>query len=169
MYMGSHSPLRYLALCLALLMCFVTSCTSPKLDEARDGMQAAVAELPDSPQLHHIVTTEHVWPVTEDGGTCYYARSYLVYGTQLPATEVLDWYTDRLEPLNWSLEQGRFEQDYMDVARQFTRGDHEFRAVSTGTPGFAVEQSFDYERYRQEYINIVVVSVDYVVPQSEGC
>lgn len=156
-----------LILALTLIMCLVAGCTSPKVAEVRAGVRQAVEGLPNSSQLHRITSLEDAWKSTE--GECYYGRAYLIFGTQWSVSEVLDWYTAQLVPLNWSLEHGLIEDELMDSQRRFTRGEHEFLLVNTQAPGFAIEQSFDYEQARQDFTTVVVVSVDYVLPKLEGC
>ena len=140
-----------------------------ELDQAKAGLDKAVAELPQYEQLDLVHSAELRWPHTEYRETCAYARAYFVFGTQLPVSDVLDMYTRELQTLGWVLETSPRERSYMASTRSFIRGDHELLVIETGRPGFAIEQDINYEKLRNIYASLPTIRIDYILPQREEC
>lgn len=164
--MKNESWLRHVILtaCLVLFPALVTSCGLGEQEMLKHELDTAVADIPVLAQFDHIRTFTNQWSHTIDAGTCFYARTWIVLGTQLPAQEALDIYTQSFASSGWELRPLQY-----DTTKHMTKGDRASAVLTVDPPGFFLEQEIDYEHITKRYETILVISVTFVLPQRDGC
>lgn len=116
-----------------------------------------------------INTTLLQWLAVEGGYACSYTRAYVILGTQRPATEVLDAYSEQLPRLGWVLRTESYHLELMPVLRIFIRGRHERLVIEPLGEGTEVADSVDHEALKRTYATLLVVRIDYMLPQRDNC
>ncbi len=154
----------YLVLAISILLCSMSSCTQEKLQEAKDGLNMSVAQLPNLSDFDVVTIMSGESSATASGETCYYAQAYVVLGTSLPEEKALEVYVDALESLGWIIERSDLER-----TRVLSRGMYERITVSHGSPGWAVESNEDYKQAKNIYPTVILVVVDFMLPGRERC
>jgi hypothetical protein len=155
---------------VALLVCgLLTACQSPELLEAKARVDQAIAELPPIPQVDPIKTLAYQWSEAGGGYVCFYGRAYLIIGTQRPAVDVLNDYTEKLSQLDWVLETELQHRQVMLTARHFIRGHHERLVIEPLGEGTEVANSVDHEALKRTYAILHTIRIDYMLPSRDEC
>lgn len=154
-------------LVIALFMLLIGGCGSAQEEEAIAKLELAIQNLSDIPEVEQIGKYELSWSYTAYDNTCYYARIYIFYGTNLPKSDFLDTYTTMVASHDWK-EMHDKDADTTSV-RVFTKTEYDFMNVDTDEPTSALKNFFNYEKARLEYKTIGTVRVDYMLPQRKGC
>lgn len=156
---------------LSALVCLLVSCDDPitqflKQNEAKSGLDALLTQLPKVDNFETIKVEYFEFSDSAYGKTCYYARAYVFLGTSLPLPKALDTYEERLESLGWMLDSRPYEQ--YETARVLFHGDHDLLVVESGRPG-SVMDAEELAALRVRYPSVIFVSLDYMMPQRDGC
>jgi hypothetical protein len=164
---------------ISLAICWnLGGCNYPQLQDARQGVDQAVAELPHVPQVEHAKTLELQWAagyddffawVKEVENPCYYARVYHVFGTQLSIAEVIELYTPQLQELEWQIDDQPPQERENPISRVFIRGMHERLVISAMPEGYAIVPKEEYEQIKQRHATVFSLSLDYILPARDQC
>jgi hypothetical protein len=155
---------------VAFLVCgLLAACESPELLGAKAHVDQAITELPPIPQVDLLKTLAYQWSKAGGGYVCFYARAYLVIGTQRPAVAVLDDYTAQLPQLDWVLETELQHRRVMLTARHFIRGRHERLVIEPLGIGTEAANSVDHEALKRTYETLQTIRVDYMLPSRNEC
>jgi hypothetical protein len=149
-----------------LLLCVTSSCTpsQQRLQQARSGLDTAIAQLPSSAEFTVVAIIPEEFSSTDYGKTCYYAQANIAVGTALPGTDALATYVNELTLQGWVVER-----DNLDRSRVLVRGEHERIAVSLDGPGWIIERDEDYQHARDTFPIFLYISVTYILPSRENC
>lgn len=173
--------MRLVALCTIYSSWLLASCWLPMseserlLQQAKAGLDQTVSTIPRYEQFDLIHQSEALFSsrISDwEDGPCKYAEEVWVYGVDIQPTDVLAQYYQDLSEQGWSTKDtlsptiwsSVFERDRQEriVIETVTSTDGEPGAFIQGIIGFGKEVT-------KHYITFVVVRVDYVVPQLEGC
>ena len=150
----------WLAVCLLLFA--VAGCTPPEHITVTQERDKAIAEISALPEADYIQTFKSDWSNAEEGGSCYYARGYLVFATQLSIEEVRKAYRPLLQEQGWKNE----DQANMGL---FVRGEHERANIAPVAQGTSISREIGLEQLRQEYKTVFSIRIDYMLPKREQC
>jgi hypothetical protein len=169
--MWQHDLVRLMQqIVVVFLVCaLLTACESPELLEAKARVDQAIAELPPIPQVDLIKTLASQWSEADGGYVCFYGRADLIIGTQRPAPEMLDDYTNMLQQLGWMLQTEQQFQQSMPIARHFIRGRHERLVIGPLGAGTEPANSVDHEALKRTYATLQVIGIDYMLPSRDEC
>lgn len=155
--------------CLVIVIAWLGSgllgCGQTHLRQAREGLDAAVAQLPE-PEGYSIVTViveEFDRSVTQ---RCYYAQALVAIGTDMPSDEARATYVRALESQGWSVNP-----DYAIIKglEVLSRGDYEGIDVSTRAAGWITASDERYKREKDNYASFVYLTLTYSLPSRAVC
>jgi hypothetical protein len=135
-----------------------------KQREARDGLDASIAQLPTLAGFTTIKVVPLEFSHTAYGKTCYYARGYVIAGSSFSETEALDTYTEKIRSLGWMPEGMQAE-----TSRVLMHAANERMEIYSGKPGVDIDGAMDYDQLRQTYRSLIFVSLDYMIPSRDEC
>jgi hypothetical protein len=142
-----------------ILLCLFTSCTHPKQQEARKGLEASLERLPQSSSFETIQLSQ----VENSMGSCHYAVADIMLGTSLSAEDALDVYFDELQALEWIPDERQHEHEKI-----LTHGAQE-RIHISDFPGWYDEVDESYIQAKKDYPTVIFVILTFYVPQRDGC
>lgn len=156
------------ALIIVILANSSLACTGERLQEARAGVENAVAQLPTTDSFETIAVTRTERSATAYGRTCYYGIAIIMIGTMLPQREALETYVQQLESLGWQLRGRQHE-----ASRVLLRDRHELATVSYSP--FEVEAGWELQgnssglQDRIGHTTILVLWLQYMLPARDDC
>jgi hypothetical protein len=163
---------RFASLLLFIFgLVLVTGCNLVSARSQRNEARRSLDELVnhDLPQIEGLETIEIVSFTssrTEHSQTCHYATDYLIIGASMPEEAALERYVAGAESMGWIEERRR----QYDTTKLLIQGDHARLVVNIGgRPGADIEDAIDYEQAREVYQSLLFVSVDFMLPQRDGC
>ena len=155
---------RMFSIAMILLLSLVAvSCTPFKLKEARSGLEATLADLPDSEGFTRIACLSGEADRRFGDTMCYYAQAIVVVGSHLPEGEAFDLYVQKL------IDQGWGVQYKGERSRELVRGEHEKITVRLGAPSPLLNSDEAFQRARSEYPTLVNLAVNYYLPSRKAC
>jgi len=157
--------MKWLRVVLAIAALFITSsCVSLKMEEARAGVEASVAQLPVLSEFDTVKVVYQTFCYSAYGLTCYYGRAYIIMGSSLPEDEALDMYAGALMLSGWMPSGIQY-----DTARELERGEHELVVIRSGQPSVDIAGAVDYLQLRSAYESVIFVELDFMLPNRESC
>jgi hypothetical protein len=153
-------------------------CSDPKLTIVKREVDKAIAELPQTQSVELIKTIESQWVsgyheffgwIKEAENPCYYARTYVIFGTQLPIEAVIAMYTEPLQKLGWLVDDEPPQLLQYKSSRLFTRNEHERLEVTILAEGTDIASSIGYEHLKEQYVTIFNIRIDYMLPSRDQC
>lgn len=156
---------------LSMLVSQLVSCDDPlthlqRQREARAGLDAALAALPKTPEFDtvKVVYSEFYDDEHGNGPVCYYARGYVILGSNLADSEALANYATRLQVLGWSAEGIQYQ-----TQKVLIQGKNARILIYSGDPGVDIRDAMDYTKLRNTYRGVIFVMLTYMIPQRDGC
>jgi hypothetical protein len=154
---------RYLVPVFALMVIF-SSCIPARLEEAQKGLEATLADLPQSSEftVFSVISGEYYDELFGDS-MCYWGQAIVAVGSSLPEEDALSSYVRELEARGWQA------QNNLGRSRELVRGEHESIVVRLGAPSWMLESREDFKRRRDSFRSLVNVSVNYYLPSRAAC
>mgnify|MGYP000911334825 CR=1 FL=1 len=155
---------RFLPLLTILwLSTILVGCAPIRLRQAREELDAAVAQLPE-PQGFEIVTViageyDRTWYQQR----CFYGQALIAIGTDLPSDEALEAYRQALEDQNWVVR--RETEDVISLLR----GEHEKITVYRGGSAGIIASDERYKDAKDRYDTFLFLVQDYLLPDRVTC
>lgn len=154
---------------ILMLLPLVVSCAqqlsnTSKQQEARAGLDALVAQLPE---LENFNVTENLYfetSFTAYKKTCYYATGYVIIGSSLLEVNALDVYTEKLELLGWTPREKQHE-----IERVFYAEANGRVVVSSGEPDESIKHAVNYQQLKENYRSVIFVRLVYMLPSRDEC
>ena len=152
------------------IVCLSASCYPPvsveQQQRARKGLDADLAQLPilDGFIVIKTLVAESFDNEHTGNDVCYYAVGSVVAGTTLAETAALDAYSQRLQTLGWvpSLPKE-------DTSRYLTRDLNERIVIYSYAPSLDIQDAVGYAQLKQQYKSIIIIEVDYILPNQGRC
>lgn len=137
-----------------------------KQREARRGLDAALAQLPTLASFTPVKVLVYESYDNEHGGehVCYYAKGYVIVGSSLPYAKALDVYAHQLQSLGWTFDKAQYT-----LSRLLSRESNEDAVVYSYEPGPEIREAVDYAQLKKSYESIIVIRIDYTVPNGQDC
>jgi hypothetical protein len=147
-----------------MLLALAVSCAQPQRREARAGLDAAVAQLPEPAGFDVIKVVYREFRSTEYERKCFYATAYVIIGSSLPELEALDVYAEDLQPLGWAPRDEQY-----NTTRVLRRGTYERIVIELGEPGVDIRDAVDYVQLRATSPTVIFVRLDFMLPSRDEC
>lgn len=147
-----------------ILLSLLVACHSMETKIAQNELANTRASLPDIKEFETVGALTEDFSYTAYKHTCYYSRSYIIYGTFLEEVEALNLYIETMTSNGWKVTR-----DDMERTRVLLRGKNESITAQFNLAGPVTESHPTYEQARELYPTIIIVIVDYVLPQVDGC
>ncbi len=157
-------------LCLFASLCLLVSCYPPidldKQQEARRGLDAALAQLPTLQRFTTIKILVYESYDAEHSSeyVCYYAKGYIVAGSSIPAADAVSYYAQSVQSLGWLPDSDQHTSE-----RLLDRGMYERMVISPYEPEIEIQNAVGYTQLKETYTSVIVIRVDYTVPSRERC
>jgi hypothetical protein len=152
-----------LLLVLALAPVFF-SCMPFRLQEARKGLEATLADLPQTGfTVISVIVFEPNGDTLSVDSMCYYDQAIVAVGSSLPEDDALASYVRELEAKGWLIQ--RSSGGY----RELVRGEHESMGIHIGVPSRMLESDPDFRRRRGDFRSLVYLIIDYYLPSRAEC
>lgn len=152
-----------------VLSCVLVACGQPTgwimQERARAGLDAALAELPQSSefQIYRVVYSK-VLDIEGRGSECYYGRGYAVIGSSLLEREAIISYFQMVQSSGWISEGEQY-----NVSKLLKRGLNERMELYVGDPDVDIKDAVKSVQLRNGHQSLVYVRVDYMLPSRDQC
>ncbi len=152
-----------------LLLCCTGACAPltnlERQREARSGLDTIVIQIPPIADFttNKIVYREFYDDEHGSEHVCYYARAFFVIGSSLPAENLPEIFSGRLQALGlgWKM------RDYDNTI--LYRGKNERAVVFSVEPDDAIKDAVDYVQLRKVYSSIIFLQLEYILPSRDEC
>jgi hypothetical protein len=158
------SRLLIVSIAFLSVSCGLLSKSYDTLDEAKDGMEQAVEQLPQLDSFETIKINQRVFSHTAYGLTCNYARASIAVGSSLPAPDALDQYVEALQAQGWTLTGTQYQQ-----TKSLVVGSNSLVVIHFGYPAIELKDEIDLDELNQTYQSILYIRVDYMLPTRDEC
>lgn len=150
----------------AWLIVGLLGCGPAHLQQARTGLDAAVAQLPEPDGFSIVTVIVEEFDRTWNRQRCCYGQALMAVGTDVPSEEALELYTEALKDQGWVVQP-----DYgtLKWTKVLCRGEYETVDVRTGAAGLITASDERYKREKDNYASFVYLTLTYSLPSRAVC
>lgn len=156
----------YLLLLIVGLSGGLLGCVSVHLRQARAGLDAAMAQLPEPDGFSVLTVVVEEFDRTWDQQKCYYAKALVAIGTDLSDEDAMQGYTEALAAQGWVAQPDHGTLISTEVLH---RSEYERISVYTGAPGPIIESDERYRQVKDLYSTVVTLVYAYCLPSRAEC